>query len=543
MRNTLRWIGRAAGLMVTLLLMATVFWPDLSAQVMAHATPSISPLHNLLAALTEPSSSGLVMAMAVLAAPFVSRADKFAAKIDAVTAQMSAIHMEAGDGPLSVEQTGQWEKLQTERAALKVSHTQAEQQEEYERTAPARTISAGNGTGAVPGGRVRLRAEDDVAQRGFRAPREFFTAVLENSGLRERAEVTDERLRLLAVFDKDDKKAAGELAFMLPVAFTPQGLKAAVGSDEQGEYDDRYGGFAVQTTRIAGMLQVGFEGDPTAGRTFPIPMETPSVEIEARTDKDHTTSVSGGLTVARRAEAAAAAASRGAMEMIKMRAASLFGMNYTTEELLADSPRTVIALVQRGFETQFPAHMLMEKLRGKGGDEYLGILTALAASSLGPTVSVAKEAGQVADTIVTANVIKMRARCWGYGQAIWLANQDTYPQLAGLSIGIGAAGALVYQTSVVEDRPDMLLGRPIFYTEFAATVGDQGDLILANWSQYLDGLYQPLQSAESMHVRFVNHERAFKLWLRNAGAPWWRTALTPNKSAATLSPFAVLDAR
>jgi len=55
--------------------------------------------------------------------------------------------------------------------------------------------------------------------------------------------------------------------------------------------------------------------------------------------------------------------------------------------------------------------------------------------------------------------------------------------------------------------------------------------------------YYQRQSAESVHVRFVNHERTFKFWLRNAGAPWWRSALTPNKSSVTLSPFVTLAAR
>ena len=35
------------------------------------------------------------------------------------------------------------------------------------------------------------------------------------------------------------------------------------------------------------------------------------------------------------------------------------------------------------------------------------------------------------------------------------------------------------------DVPDTLLGRPIFFTEYAKTLGDEGDLILAVWSQYL----------------------------------------------------------
>ena len=471
----------------------------------------------------------------------MNRLAKLQAQHTSVVAEMDALLEAAAGQELTADQKTAFDALEVKRKGVAASV----ERERALRVAE-RDVAAG-GPDPLPQGvqpvRVRARAETDKAQRGFRNHRDFLMAVLENSGLKSRDDVTEERLKPLAVFDKDDKKAGGELAFMLPTAWTPRGLMATVGSDEQGEYDDSHGGFAVPSSMAPGLLQVGFEGDPTVGRTTNLPMATPQVDMLARVDKDHSSSVSGGFTVARRAETVAGAASRAEFEKVSLKAASLFGMAYATEEILADSPISFAALIAAGFSTQFGAHMLNEKINGLGGDQYKGVLKGLASTSTGPTISIAKEAGQVADTIVTANVTKMRARCWGYDKAIWLGNHDTYPQLAGLSIGIGAAGALVYQQSLVEDRPDMLLGRPIFYTEYAATVGDQGDLILANFAEYLEGLYQPLQSAESMHVRFANHERAFKFWLRNAGAPWWRTALTPAKSSATLSPFVVLDAR
>jgi len=372
-------------------------------------------------------------------------------------------------------------------------------------------------------------------RKGFRSHSEFLLSVIADSGHRSRDQVSDERLRFLAQADEP------ELAFMLPVAFTPRPM-SAVGSDEQGEYADTYGGFALQTTRLPGMLQISPEADPTAGRTQPVPMSSPSVEILARTDKDHSSVVSGGFTVTRRPETVAATASRMAMEMVTMKATGLFGLSYVTEELLADSPISFVAILQSGFRDQFAAHMLNEKLRGLGGAEYLGVLTALASASLGPTLAITKEVGQAADTIVTNNVVKMAARCYNFGNAIWIANHTCKPQLYVLSITVGAAGVLMYQPSKGDGFPDMLLGRPIFYSEFASAIGDVGDIILGDWSQYLDGLYQPLQSAESVHVRFTTHERAFKFWLRNCGAPWWRSALTPNKGD-TLSPFVVVAAR
>lgn len=380
-------------------------------------------------------------------------------------------------------------------------------------------------------------------RKGFRSHREFLAAAMGDAGARARDQVGDERLRPLAQFDREDKQAAGAVAFMLPEAFTPASLRATAGSDEHGMYDYGSGGVTAVTTRMPGILSVGFEGDPTAGRTQPVPMTSPTVEMLARVDKDHSSTVSGGLSWGRKAETVAAAASRTSLELVTLKASSLFGLSYATEELLSDSPVSWLALIEAGFSEQLAAHLLSEKLRGKGGTEFLGILTALASANLGPTISIAKEAGQAADTIVYQNTIKMRARCWGYGNAIWLANHDAYPQLAVLAVPVGVGGQLVYQQSQVEDRPDMLLGRPIYYSEYASTLGDQGDLILGNWSQYLDGLYQPMQSAESIHVRFLNHERAFKFWIRNAAAPWWKSALTPNKGANTLAPFVVLDAR
>ena len=388
-----------------------------------------------------------------------------------------------------------------------------------------------------PSGRVKVEDPNHTKdpKRGFASHRDFLAAVMKVG--RRGVEAADERIRPLLVRDKDDDQAGGEAAVLLPLAWTPAGIRAAAGSDEQGEYDDRYGGFTVPSTRLPGLLQIGFEGDPTAGMTQGLPMATPSVEIAARVDKNHTSSVSGGFTVTRRPETVAATASRAQFEMVTLKAAGLFGLAYATEELLTDSAISFMQIIAQGFRTQFAAAMLNEKLRGNGGNEYQGVLNS------GCLVTVAAEGGQVADTIVSDNVIKMAARCWGFGSAFWLANHDTRPQLIKLAILVGTGGSLIYTPSAQMGFPDMLLGRPIYYSEYASKLGDVGDLILGNWSQFLEGIYQPLQSAESAHVRFLNHERAFKFWIRNAGAPWWRSALTPNKSGDTLSPFVTLAAR
>jgi HK97 family phage major capsid protein len=224
-------------------------------------------------------------------------------------------------------------------------------------------------------------------------------------------------------------------------------------------------------------------------------------------------------------------------ERVVLEAHELFGLSYATEEMLTDSPQSFVAILTAGFNDQFTAQLIKERLTGTGVGEFLGVLNS------GCLVSITKEVGQGAATLLFENIINMRARCWGYGKAVWLANHDTMPQLMLMNQGIGAGGVPVWQPSAREDHPDMLLGRPLIFTEFCKTLGTVGDIVLGNWSEFLEGTYQPLQSAESIHVRFVNHERAFKFWLRNAGQPWWRTALTPANSTATLSPFVVTATR
>lgn len=392
------------------------------------------------------------------------------------------------------------------------------------------------------------RADDDRA-RGFNSHRDFLLAALDDSGATSRDAVRDERLKPLAVVDDGEQEgregrrgarvAAREpgMAFVLPEAYTPRSVLAAAGSDEQGAYADNYGGALVPRAMLPMMLSVGFEGDPTAGRTQPIPMETPIVDIPARTDKDHRTSVVGGFTVTRKPETVLGTGSRAQTELVSLKAAGLFGFGFATEDLLAMSALSFVAIIDTGFRTQFPAAILNEKIRGGGGNEFLGVKNSPA------KIAVTKDDNQAADTITGNNIIRMAARQWNFGNSIWLANHDTRPQLATASIVIGTSGVLLYQPAKEEGFPDMLWGRPVFYTEFCDKVGDEGDLMNIDWSQYLEGIHTPLQSAESVHVRFLNHERAFKFWIRNAGAPWWRSALTPNKSDDTLSPIVTLAAR
>lgn len=382
---------------------------------------------------------------------------------------------------------------------------------EYAMTAPA--LPADDWDQPVHVGKQKDAFEEDP-KKGFKSSQEFFSSVLDAS---MEGRTSDPRLLFLS--GRRTK------------------FEAAVGSDEAGTYSDPYGGFLVPSGFLPNLLQIAAEADPTAGRTTAIPMASPKVSIPARTDTTHTSSVTGGLVVYRRSETQSVTASRMAVEQVELSATPLMGLSYATEELIADSAISFTALIEAGFRDEFASKILSEKLSGTGAGTMEGVLNTACC------LSVTAETGQDADSIVYENIINMRSRCWRYQDAIWLYNHDCLPQLMQLVMVIGTSGVPMWQTSAREGEPDMLLGRPAFATEYCPTVGDAGDILLGNWSQYLEGTYQPLQSAESVHVRFEYNERTFRFMMRNDGRCWWRTYLTPKKSAVTLSPFVKIAAR
>ena len=346
-------------------------------------------------------------------------------------------------------------------------------------------------------------------KRGFATHTEFLTAVMDAS----RVGYTDD-VRLKSLIANRNMTA---------------------GSDEQSTTSDPYGGFLIPTGYSPNVLSVMAPADPLANLVNRVPMNSPTLPFNARVDKNHATSVSGGFVVYRRSETQAVTATRQQYEQVTLNAQSLMGLAYSSEELLARSPVSFIALIESGMRTEFPAKLMKERISGTGVGQFEGVLNNPA------LISVAAEAGQAAATITFQNVIKMSARCWGLGNAVWLANYNTRTQLRSLVQNIGTGGVQVplFTTDGGVERLD---GRPIYFTEFCPALGTVGDLLLCNWSEYLEGTLQGMQSAESMHVRFENHERTFKFWMENDGRGWWRSALTPF-AGDTLSPFVALATR
>jgi HK97 family phage major capsid protein len=220
----------------------------------------------------------------------------------------------------------------------------------------------------------------------------------------------------------------------------------------------------------------------------------------------------------------------------------LFVMINASDELLSDSQG--IALEQYLFrvaseEINFVVSDAI--LNGSGAGQPLGILNADC------LVAVAKETGQTAATVNTTNIVKMWARMWApcRQNAVWLIHQDVEPQLQTMTIGTGGAQLVAYMPAggLSANPYATLMGRPVLPVEWCATLGTQGDIILADLRHYVTATRGMVESAMSIHLRFDYDESVFRFIFRIDGAPWWTAPLTPYKGSNTQSCFVALATR
>jgi HK97 family phage major capsid protein len=178
---------------------------------------------------------------------------------------------------------------------------------------------------------------------------------------------------------------------------------------------------------------------------------------------------------------------------------------------------------------------------GSGVGEPLGFLNAPAA------ISVAKESGQPAGTIVWENIVKAYSRMLpsSINRAVWVAHIDTFAELATMALSVGTGGSAVWigNGQGADSPPMTILGRPVVFTEKVSSVGTAGDINFVDFGYYLIGDRQAMQAETSSHYQFGNDKTALRVIERVDGRPWIQSAITPQTGSNTLSPFVKVATR
>lgn len=357
--------------------------------------------------------------------------------------------------------------------------------------------------------------------------------------------VMDERLRALRSTDQSNEggfSVAGAMGDGFVGSFaSAKATKAA--PTGVGESLPQTGGFLVGTQRQDSILSRVYESGQLLSR---VSMDSigpnsngMSYFAEAETSRA-TGSRRGGVRFYWMAENSAVTASAPTFREMELKLKKAAAAVYVTEEQLQDTT-AMESYVMRILPEEIRWGVEDSILNGTGAGMPLGIETANAA------ISTAKETGQAADTVVYENIVKMWARLWAPSQssAIWLHSQDAIPQLLTMTLDVGTGGVPVYLPPGGASAAPFgtIFGRPAFVHESCDNLGDVGDLWLLDPTQYQMIEKGGLQSASSIHVRFLEGETVFRFIYRVDGQPMWNAPLTPFNAGDTVSPFVNLAER
>lgn len=309
------------------------------------------------------------------------------------------------------------------------------------------------------------------------------------------------------------------------------------------------GGFAVQHDFQSTIVERIHAGGEIISRVNSTPVQGNGLKFNTIDESSRVDgSRWGGVQAYWAAEADTVTATKPKLRKVELELEKLMGIYYATNEELEDAP-AMGSIASRAFSEELTFKAEDAIFNGTGAGMPLGFMLG------GGTISVAKETSQVAATIVAENILKMWSRMpvRSRKSAIWCINLDCEPQLPQLNIkvknvagseNVGGLLTPIYQFPTEANPFGTIMGRPVIPVEYAATLGTVGDITFVDFSQYqLIQKASGVQSASSMHVRFLNDEMAFRVTWRLDGQPIWNKALTPKNGTNTLSPYVTLATR
>lgn len=308
--------------------------------------------------------------------------------------------------------------------------------------------------------------------------------------------------------------------------------------------DPEYGGILIPPEFSNILMDRGIEQADFVSRATRVPMARNSVKLPYLQDFDHTSFLNGGMMAYWMDELGAKTPSAPKFGRITLDLNKIAVVVYSSDELLEDSPISMEPFLSKKAPEVIKWKLDEALHHGTGAGQPTGILGSPA------MITVSKEPGQAADTINWENIKKMFSRmpARNIANAVWITGIQASVQLMGMYMPVGVGGVPVWlPANAAQGAPlQTLLGRPIIYSEHASALGDLGDIMFVDWSEYLvgqkAGAGSGVQFASSIHLMFLYDQTAFRFVLRIDGKPWWPKAYTP-KHGETQSPYVALEAR
>ncbi len=304
---------------------------------------------------------------------------------------------------------------------------------------------------------------------------------------------------------------------------------------------DSSGGFLVPEEFYADIMNVALEDSIIRPRATVVPMGSDRVSIPSLiTTTRATPAVYGGIRSYWTPEATAVStvsySAQGATLLI---AKKLMGVTWASDELRADSGIALDALLPRLFGASTAWFEDEAFIRGTGVGQPLGVINA------GSTIGVTRGGS---GEIRWADVVSMYKRLLPESKkaAVWIVNSDTLGELLEISTlekGSSEAAPILVTGQPTEDGTWVwIYGKPVIESEHASVLGNDGDVILADFRYYLIGDRgdMAVDSSQDDSDAFVNDETCWRFVKRLDGQPSLDSAITPLRGTNTLSPFVIL---
>lgn len=146
---------------------------------------------------------------------------------------------------------------------------------------------------------------------------------------------------------------------------------------------------------------------------------------------------------------------------------------------------------------------------------------------------------------LAADVAALATRMWpqGHKRAVWLCSPDVFTSIVGSYVAVGtpsnvAAGSTPWIGSDSDGNLTML-GRPVFPTDHVPASGSLGDLVYADFGNYVIGNRELMTVHVSPHNQFALDQTVIKIRHRVDGRFWQDAPAVPVNGSQTVSPCVV----
>jgi HK97 family phage major capsid protein len=336
---------------------------------------------------------------------------------------------------------------------------------------------------------------------------------------------------------RGDRKALNQLA-----AFQDEiRLKAPLGSNEG---TNTQGGYAVKPEWYKEIWDKVRDYPDLMGRTERISINSNTLNIPALNETSLADgSRHGGVLAYWVSEGAAATSTYPALTQVQSVLNTQVVLVYVTNQLLQDANIEAFdTFINKKVGLEFRWQENGAICTGTGSSQPTGILNQ---PSL---ITVAKEAGQAAATIVFPNLAKMYRSLYpgSRAAAVWLVNPETYQQLVSMTFPNAAGtypafGGLTFNAH--DEFPLRIFGKPAVEVMNLPQLGNVGDIILADLSQLITAEHPGIQADVSHEIQFTTLQTAFRFVRRYDVKSPWTAALSAVDGNYSYSPFVTLQSR